>query len=140
MKYLLDTNVISEMQKPACNPQVKNFIESLSFEDMFLCVITIGELCYGIEKLPPCRKKHELAVWLYAKVPEWFRRRVIPLDMELLLEWGKIRAQAVKTMQIADSLIAAAAISRHLTLVTRNTKDFEDIPGINLINPWEFDS
>jgi toxin FitB len=53
-----------------------------------------------------------------------------------LLEWGKIRALAERTLPVADTLIAAAAIVHHMFLVTRNTKDFEDIEGINLINPW----
>ena len=50
---------------------------------------------------------------------------------------GKIRARAVRTMPVLDSLIAAVAISRHMTLITRNAKDFTDIEGIMLINPWE---
>jgi len=138
MKYLLDTNVISEIQKTNCSEKVKSFTEEISWEDVFLSAITIGELCYGVEKLPAGKKKHELAIWLYTKVPEWFDGRIIDLDTEVLLEWGKIRARTERTLPVADSLIAAAAISHHLLLVTRNTKDFEDIDGINLLNPWEF--
>jgi predicted nucleic acid-binding protein len=89
-----------------------------------------------MEKLPPGKKKHELAIWLYTQVSEWFKDRVIALDTDVLLEWGKIRAHSDRTTPIIDSLIAAAAITHHMTLVTRNVKDFKDIEGISLINPW----
>jgi len=89
-----------------------------------------------MEKLPASKKKHELLVWLYTNVTDWFKDRVIALDTDVLLEWGKIRARAGRTMSAIDSLIAAAAITHHMTLVTRNVKDFEDIEGISLINPW----
>jgi len=137
MKYLLDTNIISEMQKSKCNPNVKSFIDKIPVEDMFISVISVGELCYGMEKLPPGKKKHELLIWLYTHVAEWFRDRVIALDTEVLLEWGKIRARAGRTMPVVDSLIAAAAITHHMTLITRNVEDFMDIEGISLIDPNE---
>jgi len=136
MKYLLDTNIISEMQNSKCNQNVKSFMDKIPAEDMFISVISTGELCYGMEKLPPGKKKHELAIWLYTQVSEWFKDRVIALDTEVLLEWGKIRAHSDRTMPVIDSLIAAAAITHHMTLVTRNVKDFKDIEGISLINPW----
>jgi len=138
VKYLLDTNIISEMQRPHCNPKVKAFTDEIPLEDIFICAITVGELCYGMEKLPPSKKKHELAIWLYTKLPEWFKGRILPLDTDTMAEWGKLRAHAERTMPVVDSLIASAAISHHMTLVTRNTKDFNDIEGIMLINPWEF--
>jgi len=138
VKYLLDTNIISEAQKPHCNPKVKAFIDGLAGEDLYICSITIGEICYGIEKLPSGRKKHELTVWLYSKLPEWFNGRVISLDTDVMTEWGKIRANTDRTMPAADTMIAAAAITYHLTLVTRNTRDFEGIEGLMLINPWEY--
>ena len=138
MKYLLDTNVISEIYKPRCNQNVRAFAEKIPGENMYISAITIGELCYGMEKLPVSKKKHELAIWLYTKVPEWFKDRIIPLETEVLLEWGKIRAKAERTFPVVDTMIAASAIAHHLILVTRNTKDFEDIEGINLLNPWEF--
>jgi predicted nucleic acid-binding protein len=136
MKYLLDTNIISEMRKSNCAPNVKSFIDKIPAEDMFISVISMGELCYGMEKLPPSKKKHELAIWLYTQVSDWFKDRVIALDTEVLLEWGKLRARAGRTMPALDSLIAAAAITHHMTLITRNVKDFNDIEGISLIDPW----
>ena len=138
MNYLLDTNVISEMQKSNCDQNVKSFIEIIPWEDMFLSALTIGELCYGVEKLPHGKKKHDLSIWLYTELPQWFNRRIINLDTDVLTEWGKLRARTCRTLPAVDSLIAASAIAHHMFLVTRNTKDFDDIEGINLINPWEF--
>jgi len=138
VKYLLDTNVISELQKSNCNQNVKSFTEEIHWEDLYLSAISMGEISYGVEKLPTGRKKHELLIWLYTKIPEWFSGRIISLDTEILLEWGKIRARAERTLPVADTLIASSAISHHMILVTRNTKDFEDIDNLNLLNPWEF--
>jgi predicted nucleic acid-binding protein len=136
VKYLLDTNIISEMQKSHCNLKVKAFIDQIPLENMYVCSILLGELGYGVEKLPPGKKKHELAIWLYTKLPEWFRGRIINLDTDTMTEWGRIRATAGRTLPVVDSLIASAAITHHMTLVTRNTKDFENIEGIMLLNPW----
>jgi predicted nucleic acid-binding protein len=137
LKYLLDTNVISELRKSNCNENVRLFTDKLPVEDMYICDLTIGELCYGMERLPAGKKKHDLAIWLYTKVSEWFSDRIIPIDTEVMLEWGKIRARAERTLPVVDTFIAAAAITHHMVLVTRNVKDFEDIEGINLMNPWE---
>jgi predicted nucleic acid-binding protein len=137
VNYLLDTNIISEMQKSHCNPKVKDFIEQIPIENIYICAIVLGELSYGVEKLPPGKKKRELSIWLYTKLPEWFHGRIIDLDTETMMEWGKIRATAGRTLQVIDSLIASAAMTHHMTLVTRNTRDFESIEGIMLLNPFE---
>ena len=137
MNYLLDTNVISEMHKSYCDPKVKAFTDEISWENMFISSISIGELCYGVEKLPAGKKKHDLTIWLHTKLPEWFKGRIISLDMDVMAEWGRIRARTNRTMPVLDSLIASAAITHHMTLVTRNSRDFQDIEGIMLINPWE---
>jgi predicted nucleic acid-binding protein len=138
VKYLLDTNVISELQKPNCDPRVKACISTMPQNDMVICALSIGEICYGIERLPASKKKRELSIWLYMTLPEWFRKRVVDLGTETMLEWGKLRARMSRSIPIANALIAAVAVSRRLVLITRNTKDFEDIPGLELINPWEW--
>ena len=137
MKCLLDTNIISEPRKPNCDPGVKRFLDGLAGENLYISSVTVGEICYGIEKLPAGKKKHELSIWLYSELPEWFNGRVISMDTDVMTEWGKIRANSARTMPIADTMIAAAAITHHMTLITRNTKDFEGIEGLMLINPWE---
>jgi predicted nucleic acid-binding protein len=138
VRYHLDTNVISEIHKINCSENVKSFVNTLSWEDLYISAITLGELCYGIEKLPYGKKKHDLSIWLYTELPKWFEERIITFDAEVMLEWGKIRARTERTLPVADTLIAASAIVHHMFIITRNTKDFEDIEGINLLNPWEF--
>jgi predicted nucleic acid-binding protein len=126
------------MRKSNCNPSVKAFTDGLDPEDMYICSISIGEISFGMEKLPAGKKKHDLAIWLYSKLPEWFNQRIIFLDTDAMTEWGRIRAQADRTMPVVDMMIASAAITHHMTLITRNVKDFEDINGLMVINPWEF--
>ena len=136
MKYLLDTNVLSEIRKPNGNAGVKAFVGSLKEEDIFISVISIGEIAFGVEKLPPGPKKTELLIWLSQKLPERFGNRIIPVDLDVMTEWGKLRARSAITLPVFDSLIAASALARRLTVVTRNTKDFETIEGLLLYNPF----
>ena len=136
MKYLLDTNVLSEIRKPQGHTGVKAFVNSLREEDIFISVLSIGEIGFGIEKLPPGSKKTELSVWLDQKLPERFGSRIITLDVDIMAEWGRLTANS-RTLPVFDSLIAASALARRLTIVTRNSKDFEDIEGLLLYNPWE---
>jgi len=138
VNYLLDTNILSEMRKPHCNPQVKAFADRIDPENMYISAISIGEISFGMEKLPAGKKKHELAIWLYSTLPEWFNRRIIFMDTDVMTEWGRIRALADRTMPVVDSMIAAASITHHMTLVTRNIRDFQGIEGLMIINPWEF--
>jgi len=137
VKYLLDTNIISELKKSNCNSKVKSFTNKIPLENIFICVVSIGEISFGIERLPPGKKKHDLLIWLHTKIPEWFSGRIISLDMDTMAEWGRICAMTKRTLPVLDSLIASAVITHHMTLVTGNTKDFEDIEGIKLINPWD---
>ena len=137
MKYLLDTNVLSEIRKPHGHTRVKAFVSGLQEEDIFISALTIGEINFGIQKLPSGQKKTELLIWLTQKLPEWFGNRIIPLDTDIMTEWGRLQAETPKTLPVVDSLIAATSLVHHLTLVTRNTKDFERVMGITLLNPWE---
>ena len=137
MKYILDTNVLSEIRKPDGNTKVKALVDSLRQEDVYICAISIGEICYGVEKLPESRKKTELLLWLTQKLPERFDRRIIPLDVDVMAEWGRLQARTKRTLPPFDSLIAASALARRMVVVTRNIKDFEGIEGIDLLNPWE---
>ena len=140
MKCLLDTNVLSEIRKPHGDIRVKNFVNSLREEDVYISVLSIGEIGFGIEKLPGGPKKTELLIWLTQKLPERFGNRMIPLDTDIMAEWGRLQARTAKTLPVFDSLIAATALARNLRVVTRNTKDFEGIDPANrrfdLLNPW----
>ena len=137
MNYLVDTNVISELRKKNCDVQVKAFVERLPVESLYICVISLGEIQYGIKKLENSPKKRELRLWLDEQLPDWFSGRIIPIDLDIALVWGIMRAEHKATLPASDSLLAAAALTRHLTILTRNVQDFESIPGVELINPWK---
>ena len=137
MKYLLDTNVLSEIRRPGGHRPVKAFVNSLREEDIYISVLSIGEICFGIEKLPDGVKKTELYIWLTQNLPERFGSRMVSIDSEIMTEWGRLQAR-VGNLPVVDSLIAATALARRFTIVTRNTKDFERIEGLLLLNPWNF--
>jgi predicted nucleic acid-binding protein len=139
MKILLDTCVISELVTKKPNPKVVEFVDGLDGDDIYLSVITIGEIIKGIEKLTASRRKQELNAWLNDDLLTRFQGKIIPLDTEILLAWGTLTAHletAGQKMPVIDSLIAATVLAHGLTLVTRNVDDFE-AAGVVIINPWE---
>jgi len=138
LNYLFDINVLSELTAKNPNASVVAWVENIDQENIFLSVVAIGELKKGIEKLPGSRKKKDLISWLENDLLIRFGERIIPLDLPVMLVWGTMVAELEKAgtpLPAIDSLLAASASQRGLTLVTRNTKDFEPA-GIPLINPW----
>lgn len=138
MKYLLDTNVISELVARQPNPNVVQWIDSLDPGGVYLSVITIGELRKGIEKLPDSKRKQTLRDWLSDDLLHRFSGRVLVLDTPVMLTWGELIGRLEtrgRPLAAMDSLIAALALHHHCSLVTRNEDDFRDT-GISVINPW----
>jgi len=138
LNYLFDTNVLSELTAKNPDASVVAWVENIDQENIFLSVVAIGELKKGIEKLPGSRKKKDLISWLENDLLVRFGERIIPLDLPVMLVWGTMVAELERAgtpLPAIDSLLAASASQRGLTLVTRNTKDFEPA-GIPLINPW----
>jgi tRNA(fMet)-specific endonuclease VapC len=139
VKYLLDTNVISELVTKQPNPRVIQWIDMLDPNSVYLSVVTIGELRKGIEKLPASKRKDTLRGWLNDDLLIRFSGRILVLDIPVMLAWGEMIGQlerAGQPLPALDSLIAALALHHHCTLATRNTDDFR-ATGIQLINPWE---
>ena len=135
MKYLIDTNVLSELAKGKPDRQVVEWFSSHPSDDLLISSITVGEIAYGIEKKDDGKAKAELKEWFEVVLLDWFEDSIINLDTEVMLRWGSLRATG-RTLPVLDSLIAAAALSRNITLVTRNTKDFDGISGLNIVNPF----
>ena len=139
MKYLFDTCVISELVAKHPNPKVVDFVDTLDSDDVYLSVITIGEIVKRIEKLTKSKRKQELHSWLKEDLLVRFDGRIIPLDTEILMEWGILIAHLESTritLPAIDSLVAATTLTHKLTLVTRNVDDFGGT-GIAIVNPWE---
>jgi predicted nucleic acid-binding protein len=135
VSYLLDTNVISELRRPKPNPGVMAWVGEVSPSDLYLSVLSFGEIRKGLEQLSDVAKRRSIAEWLESDLPRYFQGRVLPIDLEVSQVWGRLLASAGRPVAEVDSLIAATAQTHGLTLVTRNVRDyrFEDL---KLLNPW----
>jgi predicted nucleic acid-binding protein len=134
VSYLLDTNVISEIRRQR-DPGVRTWASTVPDSALYLSVLTLGEIRKGIERLRP-RDPHRadaFATWL-TELGARFADHVIPIDIEIAHQWGRLNAASPRNT--VDCLIAATALVRDLTVVTRNTPDFEGC-GLRLLNPWE---
>jgi predicted nucleic acid-binding protein len=92
--------------------------------------------------LPTSKRKQELHIWLQEDLLIRFDDRILSLNTDILMEWGKLTAQAEATgrpMPAIDSLIAATVLVYEMALITRNASDFE-IAGIEIVNPWNKES
>lgn len=137
MRTLVDTCVLSEAQRKRGNPQVRRRLEAIDEADLYLSVLTAGELKKGIEKLRASSRKRSLIEW-FDQLMLFAQHRILPVDHETAVIWGEVAAQCEKmgqTIPAIDGLIAATALRHGLHLMTRNVAHFEPT-GVMLINPW----
>lgn len=138
MRLLLDTNVLSEVTRPAPNARVLNWLDGLDEDRSFISVVSIAEIRRGVALMDEGRKREALAEWLARDLPQRFEQRVLPVDELVALAWGDLMGLAKRSgrgLSSMDGLIAATAIAGELILATRNTKDFEGF-GMELFDPW----
>lgn len=138
MKYLLDTCLISELVKKEPNPGVVNWLDEQDEQALFLSVLNLGELQKGISKLTDGTKKDELQAWIGLDLVERFTGRILDIDLDTALCWGRIQGETERTgekLPVMDSLIAATAAAHGLIVVTRNARDMERC-GVRVCNPW----
>ncbi len=135
MKYLLDTNVLSELKKVKPEKKVVDFVKSLSREEIYISCISIGEIKKGIASCADKKKVKDLESWFEKFLLHEMKDQIVNLDVEVMCVWGKLMS-AIKNLPILDSLIAATCLSHKFHLVTRNVKDFEKIKELKVINPW----
>jgi len=138
MKYLLDTCIISEVVRSNPNQNVTNWLQSQDEQNLYLSVLTFGEIKKGIEKMAAGEKKSKLELWLENDLKQRFKGRILSVDMNTCNQWGVAQAQAEsvgKPLPSIDGLIAACALANNCIVVTRNTKDMQQ-GGVELINPW----
>lgn len=138
MRTLIDTCVLSEVQRKKGHPGVRKKLEALAEEDIFLSVLTLGELRKGIDKLKASARKTALSEW-FEQILATSKDRILPVDSETAIIWGEITAKAGrkgKTLPAIDGLLAATALRHGLHLMTRNVADFETT-GALLSNPWD---
>jgi hypothetical protein len=137
VSWLVDTNVISELRKGAkANRSVAAWWDGVDDDDIFLSVLTIGEIRGGIESV---RRRdapgaNSLDRWLSRLVRDQ-EDRILGIDVAVVDLWGRLNVP--DPLPVIDGLIAATAIVHGLTLVTRNVSDVERT-GVELLNPWRF--
>jgi predicted nucleic acid-binding protein len=131
--YLVDTNVLSEARRG--RPEARDWLRSIDPDQVFLSVITLGEIMKGISQ--KIRTDGATATSLY----RWLEQlrvdhadRILPISDEVALEWGRIAAMRPRNM--ADALIAATAKVHRKTVVTRNVADFKEL-DLAIIDPWK---
>jgi predicted nucleic acid-binding protein len=136
--WLLDTNVISELRKPSCDPNVKAWSDGQPAESFFLSAVTLAEIRYGIEQQKNPAFRNALLTWLDQNLRPWFSGRILDVDEDVILEWRRLVAIGKKKGVVfsqPDLFIAATAKVHGLTVATRNVADFEQA-GVDVINPW----
>ena len=136
---LLDTNILSELMRPSPFPAVVEWLDAQPAEQLFISAVTQAEIELGLALLPEGRRKNEL-LQAAKEIFALFDDRNLPFDTAAAQEYALIVAARVKAgrpVSVEDAQIAAVARANNLRLVTRNSKDFELIDGLIVINPWE---
>ncbi|MBX3140305.1 MAG: type II toxin-antitoxin system VapC family toxin [Trueperaceae bacterium] len=135
MSYLLDTNVISEIRKANANTGVRAWLAGVQNRQLFLSVLVVGEIRQGIERLRSrdAYRAAQLEAWLGTLGTE-YADRILRVSIEVAEAWGRLNA--VRTLPVIDGLLAATAYVHGLTLVTRNTADFDGLE-VEALNPFE---
>lgn len=138
MRFLLDTNVLSEAVRPGADAGLTDWLSAQSSLDLGISVLTLGEIRKGILVLADGRQRKRLHQWLAVELTRQFTDRVLPVDQAVALAWGGLAAEgreAGRPLPVVDGLLLATAAVHRLILVTRNEADCVD-RGVELLNPW----
>jgi len=138
---LLDTNVVSELMRPAPEPNVEAWVAGQPSTSLFFSTVSEAELRYGTAILPKGRRREMLISNIEGMLHEAFRDRVLSFDRAAAHVYGDLaamRRSAGRHVEPIDCQIAAIAHSRGLAVATRNVSHFE-VMEIELINPWTTD-
>lgn len=133
---VLDTNVISEVARPAPNAQVIAWVNAR--DDLGVTATTVGELLYGVARLPDGVRKNRLADAIREMIDDRLAGKVLAFDRSAASHYADIvagRERAGRPITVGDGQIGAICRARGVTLATRNLRDFADT-GVDLVNPW----
>ncbi len=136
--WLLDTNVLSEVRRPKPSPKVVAFVAGQPLDTLFVSEVTLAEIRFGIELVADVSRRHELKDWLDQKVRPMFARRILPVSEDVVFKWRLLVEEGRKnryTFSQPDLFIAATALLHGLTVVSRDTREFERARAA-VVNPW----
>ncbi|MYL23181.1 PIN domain-containing protein [Halomonas alkaliantarctica] len=136
---VLDTNVLSELMRPAPDARVVDWLDRQDARSVTISAITVAEILYGIERLPDGKRKRGFAAMVAAMFEEDFSGRILSFDSEAAIHYAEQVAaseSAGRQVHMADAQMAAICIQHGAVLATRNLKDFEMLT-VETINPWE---
>ena len=137
--FLIDTNVISELSKPLPSAAVLNWFATTPAQQIYISSVTLCEIELGLALMPAGKRKDALLSATQELVRIDFDGRCLNLDAHCAAAYGQLAAQQQhngRACSTEDAMIAAIALTNKLVLVTRNTKDFEGIMGLRVIDPW----
>ena len=138
MNFLLDTNVVSEWVKPQPNAGLAQWMQSVDEESLFLSVISVAELRYGIDRMASGKRRSRLDEWVRYELPMRFEGRILLVDPSIADTCGRIvrRVEVLgRPIEVMDAFLAATAEVHRLTLVTRNVQHFTILKSV--LNPWK---
>jgi predicted nucleic acid-binding protein len=138
VRFLIDTNVLSEGTRPFPDQRVAAWLQAQPPLDLAISVLTLGEVERGIDLLPVGRRRASLESWISKDLPIQFQGRVLVVDEAVAREWGRLTVRTRRSgrqLHVVDGLLLATAAVHGLTLVTRNESDCA-ARGVPVLNPW----
>jgi len=136
--WLLDTNVLSELRRPKPDAKVVRFVSGQSLDLLYVSVVTFAEIRYGIELVKDVTRRMELNDWLAHKLRPMFENRVLDVSEDIMLKWRLLVEEGRKsgrTFSQPDLIIAATSLHYGLTIVSRDTSEYETA-NAPVLNPW----
>jgi toxin FitB len=136
--WLLDTNVLSELRRRKPEPKVVAFVSAQPLDSLFISTVTLAEIRFGIELVSDAGRRAELNDWLTHKVRPMFDQRVMPVTEDIMFKWRLLVEDGRKTghtFSQPDLILAATALEHGLTLVSRDTTEYEKARA-PVLNPW----
>lgn len=136
-KYILDTNILSEVVRPAPSEALLRWMAEQNDADLYVTALTVAEIRRGVLEKPAGRRRDQLEAWFAGNEgpQSLFAGRILPFDEDAALIWAQLMAEGRiqgKSRSGLDTIIAAIAIAHGGVVVTSNEKDFE---GIGILNP-----
>ena len=136
--WLLDTNILSELRRRRPEPRVVAFVTAQPLDGLYVSSVTLAEIRFGIELVAEASRRAELNDWLTHKVRPMFEQRVLPITEDIMLKWRLLVEEGRKaghTFSQPDLIIGATALEHGLTLVSRDTSEYEKA-RVPTLNPW----